>query len=73
MIIATIAAAAAIINGLRLGLWRPWGTLHTPIVWILHVAYAWLVFALALRALAGLGLTPTSIATHALTWAQSVV
>jgi uncharacterized protein involved in response to NO len=67
MIIATIAAAAAIINGLRLGLWRPWRTLRTPIVWILHVAYAWLVFALALRALAGLGLTPMSIATHALT------
>ena len=66
-IIATVAAVAAIVNCLRLGLWRPWRTLHAPIVWILHIAYAWIVLALALRALANLGLAPTSIATHALT------
>ena len=66
-ITAPIAAAAAAIHALRLGLWRPWQTLKTPIVWILHGAYAWIVIALALRALALWELVPASLATHALT------
>jgi len=67
MIIVPTTAAAAAIHGLRLGLWRPWRTLNTPIVWILHAAYAWIVLALALRAFAALDLVPSSAATHALT------
>ena len=34
--------------------WRPWRTFKAPLVWILHCAYAWIVLALALRALAAL-------------------
>jgi uncharacterized protein involved in response to NO len=67
MVIAPIAAVAAVIHALRLGLWRPWRTLRTPIVWILHFAYAWIVVALALRALTAWNLAPASAATHALT------
>lgn len=66
-IVGWVAAAAAVIHALRLGLWRPWQTFKTPIVWILHCAYAWIVLALALRALALWDLAPASLATHALT------
>jgi uncharacterized protein involved in response to NO len=66
-VVTPIAAFAAIVNGVRLALWRPWRTLHTPIVWILHFSYAWIVLALALRALALADLVPASTATHALT------
>jgi uncharacterized protein involved in response to NO len=66
-VIGLIAAVAAVAHAVRLGLWRPWLTLRTPIVWILHFAYAWIVLALALHALAAFDLVPASLATHALT------
>ncbi|TAK67944.1 MAG: NnrS family protein [Betaproteobacteria bacterium] len=66
-IIGPIAAVAAATHAARLILWRPWLTLKTPIVWILHLAYAWIVLALALRALAAWDLVPAGLATHALT------
>jgi uncharacterized protein involved in response to NO len=66
-VIGPIAAVAAAAHAARLGLWRPWLTLRTPIVWILHFAYAWIVLALALHALAAFDLVPASLATHALT------
>jgi uncharacterized protein involved in response to NO len=60
-----IFAAAA--HAVRLALWRPWNTLRTPLVWVLHLAYGWIVIHLALRALAELGLAVAPLATHALT------
>ena len=33
-------------------LWQPWRTLRTPLVWVLHAAYAFIVLHLALRACA---------------------
>jgi uncharacterized protein involved in response to NO len=62
-----VALAAALLHGARLALWRPWKAFRKPILWILHVSYAWLVAHLALRGLAGLGLVGTAFATHALT------
>ncbi len=56
------AALAAVVHGVRLALWRPWKTASKPILWILHVSYAWIVVHLALR-----GLANPSLATHALT------
>ncbi len=48
-----------------------WGTLHTlrhPLLWILHVGYAWIPFGLLLRASPLLGVAIWgSIGTHALT------
>ena len=51
----------------RLALWQPWKTLRTPLVWVLHAAYAWIVLHLALRGLAQLGWIAPTLATHALT------
>jgi uncharacterized protein involved in response to NO len=67
VVVAAIALFGAIAHGVRLGLWRSWRTLATPLVWILHAAYAWIVVHLALRALAGMGWIAGSFAIHALT------
>ena len=65
--IAAICAAAAVAHGARLALWRPWRTARTPLVWILHAAYGWIVLHLALRALGELQWIAPTLATHALT------
>ena len=67
IVIAMIALASALAHGVRLYLWKPWRTLATPLVWILHAAYAWIVVHLALRGLSALELLAGSYATHALT------
>jgi len=64
---AVVAAVTAALHAARLILWKPWRTLGHPIVWILHLSYAWIVVHLGLRALAALGAAPGSLATHALT------
>ena len=50
-----LAGIAAVVQGLRLLQWRSLQTLRQPIVWILHLAYAWLPVGLALKAAALLG------------------
>lgn len=66
--LATVAAVAACAHAARLWLWQPWTTTRTPLVWVLHLAYAWIPVHLALRATALLGgPVSMSIATHALT------
>ena len=65
--IAAIALIGALAHAVRLALWKPWRTLATPLVWILHAAYAWIVVHLALRGLSALELLAGSYATHALT------
>ena len=61
------AGIAALAHGARLAFWKSWITLKRPILWILHISYAWIVAYLALRALAALDLIPVSLAIHALT------
>ncbi len=46
-----VAAAAAIVHAWRLIGWRSWRTLDEPLVWSLHLAYAWLPAGLAMKAL----------------------
>jgi uncharacterized protein involved in response to NO len=46
-----IAAVAAIAHVWRLIGWRSWRTLDEPLVWSLHLAYAWLPVGLAMKAL----------------------
>jgi uncharacterized protein involved in response to NO len=65
--LALVALGCALAHGIRLALWDSWKTLKTPIVWILHAAYAWIVLHLALRALAAMGWVAEPLATHALT------
>jgi len=64
---AVLALAVAVAHAARLRLWQPWRTLGTPIVWVLHLAYLWIVIHLVLRGLAGLGLVGDLFAVHALT------
>ena len=61
-----IAALAAAAHAARWALWRPWRTLRTPLVWVLHLAYAWIPAHLALRTCAAAGWMGPSAATHAL-------
>lgn len=65
--LATLLGVAAIAHLSRLALWQPWRTLRTPLVWILHAAYAWVGLHFILRGCAELGWVANSIATHALT------
>ena len=67
LVIAVLALAGAAANGARLGLWKPWRTLATPLLWVLHAAYAWIVVYLLLRGLTALDLLAGSYAAHALT------
>ncbi len=57
---------AAVAHVLRLGQWRPWVSRHRPILWILHLAYAWIPLGLALLAMAQFGWIGTSAGVHAL-------
>jgi uncharacterized protein involved in response to NO len=63
-----VALVAGIVNGLRM---RGWGSLATtrhPILWILHVGYAWIAAGLFLRGAGALtDLIPADSGTHALT------
>ena len=45
------ALLAALLNGLRMTRWRARGVLREPIVWVLHLGYAWLAAGLAWKGL----------------------
>ena len=63
-----LALVAAAILGARMIGWKTWMTRHSPIIWILHVAYAWLPIGLALEGAIALGLPWSPFAAiHALT------
>lgn len=47
---AVAAALAAVLQCWRLAGWQGWRTGSQPIVWVLHVGYAWLPIGLALQA-----------------------
>ncbi|HXU55753.1 MAG TPA: NnrS family protein [Casimicrobiaceae bacterium] len=66
-IIAILAIVVAAAHAARLCLWQPWQTIRTPLVWILHASYAWIVVYLVLRGLAAIGWVAEPLAVHALT------
>lgn len=45
-----VALVAAAAHGARLARWRADRTLRDPLLWVLHLGYAWIVVALALKA-----------------------
>ncbi|HTM82854.1 NnrS family protein [Asticcacaulis sp.] len=66
--------AAGGLNGWRLSRWRGLATGKEPLLWILHVGYAWLVIGLVLLGMASLGqvvsppgAVPMQAGLHALT------
>lgn len=61
-----VFSLAAVAHVLRLGQWRPLVSRHRPILWILHLAYAWIPFGLALLAAAQFGWIGTSAGVRAL-------
>ncbi|TFZ00037.1 NnrS family protein [Ramlibacter rhizophilus] len=66
VVVAGVAAVAALAHLVRWALWRPWKVLANPMVWVLHLAYAWVPVHLGLRALAAAGGVAASPAVHAL-------
>jgi uncharacterized protein involved in response to NO len=66
--VAGLLAVAAIANAMRLARWRGHRTISEPLLWILHLGYAWLPIGLALLAAAQLTpQVPRTAAIHALT------
>ena len=65
--VAPLALLAALANGLRLAAWRGWQAAAEPLLWILHLGYAWVVLGLALQGLAPwLGGVPATAWYHAI-------
>ncbi len=65
--VATACLLAAALQVARLAGWNPWATRRAPILWILHVSYAWIPVGLVLLALGTFGVVPQSAGLHALT------
>jgi uncharacterized protein involved in response to NO len=63
---AVLAVAAACAVALRLAGRQPQRTVHAPLLWILHLSYAWIPAGFLLLALSALGLVTASAAFHAL-------
>mgnify|MGYP001218268337 CR=1 FL=1 len=65
---AYLAVLTGFLHAVRLLRWKGWAVVSEPLMWVLHLGYAWLVVALILIGLTGLTdfLSPTS-AIHALT------
>jgi uncharacterized protein involved in response to NO len=65
-LLAVPALLAALLHMLRMVLWDPLSTAHRPILWILHVSYAWIPIGLLLLALSALNeQIPLSVCLHA--------
>jgi len=62
-----VAFLAAAMHAIRLWRWDPWCTRHRPILWILHLSYAWIPGGLLLLGLASfVDRVPAVLAVHAL-------
>lgn len=67
MPLAVLALVVAIVHAVRLILWNPRATLRVPLLWVLHLAYAWIPVHLLLRAAGEAGWVMRPLAVHALT------
>jgi len=63
---ALLLALAAVLQSARLLAWKPWRTRSRPILWILHLAYAWIPVGFMLLALGAAGWVAVSAGIHAL-------
>ncbi len=63
---ASLAFAAACAQAVRLAGWKTPATLKNPLLWILHVSYAWIPLGFFALAAAALNLTAPSTAFHIL-------
>lgn len=63
---AALNFAAACSQSVRLAGWKSHLTWRNPLLWILHLSYAWIVVGFFLLSLSALGLTPSTAAFHSL-------
>lgn len=64
-VLAAVAAVAALAAGVRLLLWKGWRARREPLLWILHLALAWIPLALLLFAASALGWVAPTTWLHA--------
>ena len=64
-ILRVLAGLAAILQALRLLGWHDITVWKTPLLWVLHLGYAWIVMGYALTALAKYSMILPFLATHA--------
>lgn len=67
LVTAPLALCAGAVSLANLLAWQPQRTLRVPLLWILHLSYAWIGIGFVLLALASLQLVTASAAFHALT------
>jgi uncharacterized protein involved in response to NO len=67
LLLAVVAAAAALAHTARIAIWEPQATVRMPLLWVLHLSYAWIPLGFLTLALACFGLVPQSAAVHLLT------
>jgi uncharacterized protein involved in response to NO len=63
---AALAFGAALLQAVRLLLWKPMVSVRMPLLWILHLSYAWIPAGFVALALSHLGMVPASSAVHLL-------
>ena len=67
LVAAPLCLAAGAMSLANLLAWQPQRTLRVPLLWILHLSYAWIGIGFVLLGAASLHLLPASAAFHALT------
>jgi len=66
MLTAVLAGASGALQLARLAWWSPHRTVRYPLLWVLHLAYAWIAAGFLMLASAALGIGTISSAMHAL-------
>ncbi len=61
------AGFAGLANVARMVGWRTWATRTTPLLWVLHLGYAWVALGLVAKGLGGLGIIAPTVGVHMLT------
>lgn len=64
-LVGAASLVAAAMHARRLWSWKPWAPLRRPILWVLHLSYAWMPIGFLLLALAQWGWVAPSLAVHA--------
>jgi len=60
-----LAGVCLVFHTVRLWGWKPWLTPGTPLLWVLHIGYAWLLMGFFLYALSDPLALPRTVAVHA--------
>ena len=66
-LVVTWSFLAVLVHSVRLWGWTSAKIWRIPLLWVLHVGYAWLIVGLALKGLAAVGLAYPASAVHAFT------